>query len=348
MSKQTNKPDKNLEALFDKNKGLGNSGDAFEQDALEGFAALNNQQEAFDLKAALDEKISQNGIFRHKKKLATYWLAAAGFLLVVGLSVYFISGSSPEKNNLAISTVEVPRHEIKAPRENSDQALKKPEQELPQITSKNEAIAKRSLSNSSHTGPPASEAPEIAFTETKSDQAADFAYEEKGMAAQTAPIVAKPQAVQVQNETSESEENFKSADPKKENKTAVAGDKKNKASEKDAPGSAAADRLSISENIAKAKESESATGGALYPGGESALNKMIKEKLGGQDNDQAFDARLFINQKGEVEKAELIKPSGLKPGQQKKLLETLKSLKGFTFISAGTENNLAEYHLIYR
>ncbi len=348
MSKQTNKPDKNLEALFDKNKGSGNSVDAFEQDALEGFAALNNRQEAFDMKAALDEKISRRGVFRDKKKPATYWLAAAGFLLIVGLSVYFISGSSSEQNNLAMSPVEAPQHEIAAPRENSDQALKKTEQELPQITSKNEVMAKRSLSNSGQAGPPASKAPETDLTDTKIDQAADLVYEEKSMAAQTAPIVAKPQEVQEQNETSRSEETFRSPEPKKEDKTSVAAGKKSKSPEKDVPGSVAADRSRISENIAKTKESEAAIAGAVYPGGEGTLNKTIKEKLSGQDIDQAFDARLFIKQKGEVEKAELIKPSDLTSSQQKKLLETLRSLKGFTFISAGTDNNLAEYRLIYR
>ncbi|MES2678913.1 MAG: hypothetical protein V4635_03470 [Bacteroidota bacterium] len=353
MSKQKNNPDKNLKNLFEKNKGLGGTDDPFEKEALEGFAALNDKQEAFGLKADLDEKISRSQVFADKKNPATYWMAAAGFLLIVGLSVYFINGSSPQHKDLAVSPIEAPQHEISAPQENSDQAFKKTEQELPQSVTKNRAPelpVDGSFRNKGREIPAATEEPARKLEEPKTDYAADLAYEEKGMAAQTAPIVAKPQVYQPETELSKTEENTQSLEPKKENKTTLAIGKKSKSARTDdteSPAAGAVERYSISESDEKA-DSVAVLNGAVYPGGENTLNKIIKEKLAGQDADKPFNALLFINRKGEVEKAELIKPSGLTATQQKKLLETLRSLKGFTFISARADTNLGEYHLTYR
>lgn len=69
--------------------------DDFEREALEGFALLESNDEAKEVKANLDEKIYSK-LFNEderKKRPVAYWFAAAGLLLVIGLSVLFVTNS---------------------------------------------------------------------------------------------------------------------------------------------------------------------------------------------------------------------------------------------------------------
>lgn len=95
-------PDK-LRELLNKKDG---STDDFEKEALEGFALLGSDEEALQLKAALDKKMSP--LFEKKKASQpfVYWMAAA-MLLIMGLSVYFILSNGSEvagQKDLAIAT----------------------------------------------------------------------------------------------------------------------------------------------------------------------------------------------------------------------------------------------------
>lgn len=100
----------NLDELFNKAKASKQSLDDFEKDAFAGFEMLDSEQEAKDLKAALDTRIN-NELFKKEEKNnpKIYWLAAAGLALVIGLAVLFVSNSNEaisSGSNLAISNVE--------------------------------------------------------------------------------------------------------------------------------------------------------------------------------------------------------------------------------------------------
>jgi len=100
----------NLDELFNKAKANKQSLDDFEKDAFAGFEMLDSEQEAKDLKAALDTRIN-NELFKKEEKNnpKIYWLAAAGLALVIGLTVMFVSNSNEaisSGSNLAISNVE--------------------------------------------------------------------------------------------------------------------------------------------------------------------------------------------------------------------------------------------------
>jgi len=79
-----NKPTKNMEDLLEHLNKPGGDLDAFEQEALEGFAMLDSKQEALNIKQRLDERMEEK--FSEKRKpLFIYWSAAAGIALILGL-----------------------------------------------------------------------------------------------------------------------------------------------------------------------------------------------------------------------------------------------------------------------
>lgn len=80
--------------------------DDFEKEALEGFAMLENEEEAIQLKTSLDKKIFSEVIAGKEKSNKKIWYAAAGLIFFIGISVFFIFNGNinSEKNKLAITT----------------------------------------------------------------------------------------------------------------------------------------------------------------------------------------------------------------------------------------------------
>lgn len=104
-----NNPNNDLNDFL--NKSHQNLEDDFEKDAFEGFDMLDSKEEAFELKAALDKKIAP--LFAEKKQnFRVIWYAAAGLILVIGLTVFFIQTNSDSivktKN---VSLVDIPKKE---------------------------------------------------------------------------------------------------------------------------------------------------------------------------------------------------------------------------------------------
>ncbi len=99
----------NLDQLFNKAKADKQSLDDFEKDAFAGFEMLESEQEAKDLKAALDTRINKE-LFKKEEERnpKIYWFAAAGLALVIGLTVLFISNNNTlsSESDLAISNPE--------------------------------------------------------------------------------------------------------------------------------------------------------------------------------------------------------------------------------------------------
>jgi len=99
MDNQTH--NKNLKDLL--NKAGSESFDDFEKEALEGFNTLASEQEALDVKAALDKRIHAEVFTEKKFNLKVYWYAAAGLALIIGLSAYFLMNNNPvNKDSVAI------------------------------------------------------------------------------------------------------------------------------------------------------------------------------------------------------------------------------------------------------
>src|SRR3954464_15723417 len=74
--------------------------DDFEKDAAEGFTMLDNT-EALDLKNKLDARMEQEVLApKEERSKNKVWFAAAGLILLVGFSVYFVRNNNdagPEK-----------------------------------------------------------------------------------------------------------------------------------------------------------------------------------------------------------------------------------------------------------
>jgi hypothetical protein len=91
-----NKPTKNLDELLAHMHKGGDDLDAFEQEALEGFATLESSQEAIELKQRLDKRMEEK-LAEKRKPLFIYWSAAAGVALIIGL--IFMMNSSKDLNS---------------------------------------------------------------------------------------------------------------------------------------------------------------------------------------------------------------------------------------------------------
>ncbi|MBA3681553.1 MAG: hypothetical protein H0W73_10375 [Bacteroidetes bacterium] len=100
----------NLDQLFNKAKADKQGLDDFEEDAFAGFESLGSEQEAKDLKAALDTRINKELFNKEEKNNSKiYWLAAAGLALVIGLTTLFVSNNTNTfsySSDLAISNPE--------------------------------------------------------------------------------------------------------------------------------------------------------------------------------------------------------------------------------------------------
>ena len=100
-----NKPTKNLDELLAQMHQSGNDLDAFEQEALEGFATLENAQEAVDMKQRLDKRMEEK-LAEKRKPLFIYWSAAAGVALIIGLIFMMNSNKDLQsESGLADNTV---------------------------------------------------------------------------------------------------------------------------------------------------------------------------------------------------------------------------------------------------
>ncbi|MFO0357494.1 MAG: hypothetical protein ACK50A_11105 [Sphingobacteriaceae bacterium] len=103
MGKPINKHTKDLSELLDHIKNPVDDLDAFEQDALEGFAMLENEQEAIEMKERLDKKLNDELFIKKKQPVYIYWSAAAGVALLIGLILLFKTTNTIEKQDIALN-----------------------------------------------------------------------------------------------------------------------------------------------------------------------------------------------------------------------------------------------------
>jgi len=332
MSNPANENNKPLKELLNKQQ----ADDAFEQEALEGFSALGSD-EAMKAKERLDARIYP-AVFSDQKSRAGYWLAAAGLLLVIGLTVYFISnGSGAPSKDLALSTEQ--RHEELSP------AL--PEQKIMPAPAKEEKTA-RPVAEPKPAAAPAKEVAteradkkeinsklQSAAPAAEPEAAPDVAAVEK----EPAPIAMGKKAGQegaamdaVQSPptafTSQSMDLAKDKEETNTFKPAISAPQPREAGRK-------------SKSPAAAHANILADSAPVYAGGDNALQKDLKEKLAAKQLLHPFEAILYLNSGNRVESVKFENCRDLTAEQQKQITEILKTLDKFS----GAEKGAATYKM---
>ncbi|MDX2173596.1 MAG: hypothetical protein SFY56_10765 [Bacteroidota bacterium] len=125
-----NNPNNDLNDFL--NKSNQNLQDDFEKDAFEGFEMFDSKEEAFELKAALDKKIAP--LFAEKKQnFRVIWYAAAGLILVIGLTVFFIQTNSDSiVKTKDVSMLDIPKKEmVEGKPEETETTAKMPNNAIP-------------------------------------------------------------------------------------------------------------------------------------------------------------------------------------------------------------------------
>jgi len=104
-----NKHTKNLDELLEHIHTPSDGLDAFEQEALEGFASLETKQEAIEMKQRLDERMEEK-LSEKRRPLFIYWSAAAGVALIIGLVFLLQTNQALKQEGLADNSVTNEKH----------------------------------------------------------------------------------------------------------------------------------------------------------------------------------------------------------------------------------------------
>lgn len=331
MSKQINKQDseKTLKDFLSPKKPVS---DDFERDALQGFDTLSNENEALNLKADLDSRISEKLFVNRKKTSRVAWFAAASLLLIVGLSVYFLLNSVKTKD-LAVTETQSEQKmtELNPPKGILEPASSNENKMGAGISDKNSDVQN---SNGTQAASGAAGGP------TKPNKLKTNADSQKSPATKVDADAKKETELEIDyrenviNELDVREEIIAPPLPSTE---------KNKRS----------DRASNSKNVKKDSKASSPNtfsappsiqADVTYPGGYEGLRLHLKEILIQKEINERFDATLYINKKGKVEKVVFTKVYELSELQQKKIITILKSIKDFQYNATG---GLIEYPVSY-
>lgn len=342
MSKQQNNNATNhLKSLFEKrDNGQDLPKDDFATDAIEGFALLQNEEEAYLLKDELDKKINKEVFIKEKKtNPIVYWFAAAGLFLVVSLSVLFIKDFNKTKQiDLAVVNERMEQTETIKSKENQVvedlQEMKLKSENLKDINQKENPTNKKHSNHKAVATVNSEKNAKPNLSTFSGDpvnsvaEGASFAYNDEKEVAAVRKDVA-PRVSEQKNEPNEAE-----------SVVALAKEKalKQSASKKMIPSASNADSF----------EENSLSTICFYTNGEVALNKDLKEKLEKQKLSQKFDAILFINENKIIENVVFTNAFDLTAKQQKQIISVLKTLDKFNFYSTPKENSLVEYKLSFK
>jgi hypothetical protein len=106
MSRKENNRRQLEEFLRKKNR---ETTDPFEQDALEGFASLEDEQQALALKDKLDARMQDEVLQNSNNRTLFYWAAAAGLLLFISFSIYLFRDVEVTAPQVVINQVRKPQ-----------------------------------------------------------------------------------------------------------------------------------------------------------------------------------------------------------------------------------------------
>jgi hypothetical protein len=307
----TSNGDDNNESL---NKLLGGTGepfDDFEKEAREGYAQLSSA-EAARLRKKTDARVRAEILQR--RTASRYWMAAAALLIAIGFSVYKISDSPPEPEALSLNTDQRTAVVSPAPPAISAEtttALPEP------------AKAKRME---------AAQPPDRKVERGKETDSKDLPLKNMEImaadAAQEDVAVAATGAAHAENEAKQKDEEvpaqpmalYESASDAQNSEHAVKSSRR----------AAATPQAATAEPRIQAS----------FPGGSDSLCAKVKAQLAATI--ARFDAILFINSLGAVERVTVLNTNTLNRDQKKAVKEELLKLRGFT-LSADPGANLVEY-----
>jgi hypothetical protein len=357
MSRQDRNKDPRLKTLLDKAKHQALE-DGFEKEALEGFAMLESEQEAFDLKAALDRRMQDEVLEEKKNASPLYWVAAAGMLLVVGFSAYFLLVNDPAKkdrnNELVITEFKAPPTEAEKKQEPAPASPQLPqlsynqEKSATQATGPNRVIQKNqgSLKNSAALND------SINLTDAVASGAVASNHDVY------APVTTKDEGLNLEKEAkgdkalAKSEtfglvrEEQKQPAPEQEEKREPAKTRAKKTEEPKMAASQAYDRNSpAAGTVYSPTDDKTVSGNCYYQGGDSLLQKELTERLISKDLDKHFKVTAFINALGRISKVEFIEKNKLSTEQQNEITYVIQSLDKFRFHQRPAKDEQCSYKI---
>lgn len=189
MAKQLNKHTPKSDELFKRLESNDSGGlDDFEKEALEGFASLENNEQARTLNSKLDAKLNETYFEKKSGNRTLYYLSmAAGLVLLIGLSILFYNILGNQKEELAINKetplIEVLPDQLAAPGASDAQAPAEEEQkkselkEEPAKLNEQQAISESKPNAGSISKTAESAGPGFASGTTRSDVAANMSTE---------------------------------------------------------------------------------------------------------------------------------------------------------------------------
>ena len=352
---------KELEALLAKKNSHGEGLDDFEKEALDGFIMLDNDEDPIALKEKLDARIHTEVFSKEKKSTPLYWLAAAGLAFVIGLSIFFIVNNQAletKKSNLAIASPK-----------------KAPQEEIPNVINQEQTSAAPIELKKSNSATHVEDDEKKLTSSRAREKTSDLV-----VAAKQQPITT---ALAYNAETEvEGQKEVMAAPPVQAAKGVLEGeipankdndegqqdvvsnydDKKIGSITKEASGSVAkneskkqkqaapemASSVSFAEPSKNKENLPTTNANCFYIGGETTLNKEVKEELASKKITAAFSATLFINKKAKVEKVEFTDSKAITADEQKIITATLTSLKDFRIIKWPKKTNLIEYSFVFK
>lgn len=340
-----NSQDKKLKHLLDqKNDPDAGAMDEFEKEAMEGFDLLDSREEAFELKHRLDQRI-QKVFEKAKKKNNFYWYAAAGLILIIGFSVYFLRMSPLSKQEELAVTTSVPHEAKKMQVQDLPKTESKPLQNTGTIQKENTTrtfAPKEENSKARADRKVQMQAPEKANVHNNAK--ADVIDENKDLdVAATAPFSAAREVMQIPatpqvaepgknvaaeeittGDTLAKSKSLAYSQPAKSDYGSDAEHKKNRSA-----------KYERSSKVAPSSAPAAGAGGAgpatqiYYTGGNAQLNKDLKKSLSEAGVLMRFDAVLHVDGNGKVEKVDLTPLDKLNKEQQERMVTVLKKLNKF-------------------
>lgn len=364
MSKQEdNRHNRKLKELLDKKSGSANPPmDDFEKEAIEGFAMLSGEEEALDLKKSLDKKMYVDAFGEEKKPSSLrYWYAAAGLIIAIGFTVYFVKNTLTNKEpELALQsplTSETfspslqkqpePSEKTEVQKTSSPQgtSYEKQKNTVPSA-SKSESMQNKGSEFKSITKTVETEHLNNAAVGTSSSE--DLAATPVSASKQNFERDGKNASTMLDAEQDKNTEGMNleeiSVASKDETKKNRASRKKEKALEsisrtENTPASPA---VIASDDVAAKPEFVCA-----YKSGETGLKKDLSALLKNKNLLQKFNAIVYVGVSGKVEKAELTRTFKLNSTEQKEVILILKSLNQFD-MSQNAGSYLYPYKIEFR
>lgn len=349
MGKPINKETKKLDELLDHLNNDTGDLDAFEQEALEGFASLSGKQEALDLKNRLDERIEKELFEKKKRPVFIYWSAAAGFILLIGLVVLFKNVNRIEQQDLAMNNeksleskplegLNQPLAQDKTETDQLSNSLK--EKDVAGKTAKADQKAReqngemRREDANAQMGMAAAEAKEEPAKTMDAESDLDKAPTTKNMAPPSAPAggaaanVISPEEKKIKDAFAKTAEDERKADDAGElsTRSIVKGKKKDTNKSNAAPS--AASKEEVASEISGPFEKSSISNAKLSVT-ESELYEKINKFMSDKSYKKSFKCTLTINSSNMVEEVNFADISQFKRSEIKELREFFKKLKCF-------------------